>query len=129
MNTLNNHVQLMGHLGAHPEMKTFDSGKRKLSANLATTDRYQSKGEWTTQTQWHRLVAWERTAERMHRYLQKGSRVLITGKLVHRSYQDQAGMTRYISEVQVLHFIVLNKLNDGQDEKASPQVEEADLPF
>jgi single-strand DNA-binding protein len=103
MSTICNQVQLIGHLGADPEIKEFEGGKKILIANLATNEYYQSaKGEKKTETQWHRIIAWDKTADIMQKLLKKGSEVLVQGKLVNRSYEDKNGIKKYSTEVQVL---------------------------
>ena len=103
MSTICNQVQLIGHLGADPEIKEFDGGKKMLSASIATNEYYQSaKGEKKTETQWHRVIAWDKTAEIMQKLLKKGSEVVLQGKLVNRSYEDKSGLKKFITEIQVL---------------------------
>ena len=129
MNTLKNHVQLIGNLGSNPELKVFDSGKKMISVNMATNEVYTNKqGEQVTETQWHRIVAWGGTAETMSRLLQKGSEVIIQGKLRHRSYEDKNGVTKYITEVVVQDFLAL--FRKPKDEEQVPVVaEEEQMPF
>jgi len=82
MNNLRNKVQLIGHLGADPEIKTFDSGKKKVKLSLATSESYKSAtGEKVEQTQWHNLIAWGKTADIAEKYLHKGSELAVDGKL------------------------------------------------
>ena len=128
MNTLKNYVQLIGHLGNNPELKIFDSGKKKTSVSLATNEVYKNKqGEQVKTTQWHRLVAWGSTAESMGRFLQKGSEIAIQGKLTHRSYQDAKGETKYITEVVVNEFINLSK--KSKEDQVPVVAEEQAQPF
>ena len=108
MNTLRNHVQLIGHLGQTPELKTFDNGMTLLKAPLATNEYYRNnKGEKVQETQWHNIVAWGKTAEFFKQHIEKGDEVVIQGKLVHRKYQDAQGANRYVSEVVVAEFMKL----------------------
>jgi len=87
MNSLNNNVQLIGNLGKDPVFKKFDNGNHLIKFSLATTDYYKNKdGEKMQDTQWHNLVAWGKTAELMEQILTKGSRVVVQGKLVSRSF-------------------------------------------
>ncbi len=115
MSTLRNHVQLVGHLGADPEVKKFDNGNKLVHLRLATNESFKVKDEWKEKTQWHRLVAWARTADRAVEKLQKGSYVLVQGKLTHRQFEDQQGVTRYITEVSVQNFVPLD-----HQKKANP---------
>lgn len=122
MSSLRNRVQLIGHLGANPEMKNFDSGSKQVTMNIATSERYQVNGEWNEDTQWHRLVGWNQVAERAEQQLQKGSYVLIEGKLMHRSYQDAKGEQKYISEVQVQNFVSLDNKSENNKPDTNAEV-------
>lgn len=110
MNNLRNKVQLIGHLGADPEIKTFDSGKKKVKLSLATSENYKSAtGEKIEQTQWHNLIVWGKTADIAEKYLHKGSELAIEGKLSYRSYDDKNGDKKYITEIIVNELMMLGK--------------------
>ncbi len=100
MKNLSNNVQLIGFLGNAPELKEFESGKKIASFSLATSDSYvNAQGQKIEDTQWHKVVAWGKTAEFINNYINKGNRVAVAGKLMHRSYTDKDNETRYITEV------------------------------
>src|SRR4051794_16409988 len=102
MYALRNKVQLIGNLGAAPEIKTLDSGKKMARFSIATHENYRNaKGEKVTETQWHNLVAWGKVADIAEKYLTKGKEIVIEGKLVSRSYNDKEGSKKFITEVQV----------------------------
>ena len=108
MKNLRNRVQLIGNIGKEPEVKTFDSGKTKASFSLATSESYKDvEGKKVTDTQWHQIVAWGNTANYIESYLEKGNRIAVDGKLVHRSYNDKDGATKYITEVLVNEILLL----------------------
>lgn len=108
MNTLRNKVQLIGHLGMNPDVKHLESGKTVAKLSLATSEYYKdSKGQKQSETQWHNLVAWGKTAEIAEKYLKKGSEVAIEGKLTSRSYEDREGVRKYITEVVVNEILML----------------------
>lgn len=108
MKNLRNRVQLIGNIGKEPEVKTFDSGKTKASFSLATSESYtDADGKKVTDTQWHQIVAWGNTANYIESYLEKGNRIAVDGKLVHRSYNDKDGTTKYITEVLVNEILLL----------------------
>ena len=110
MNSLKNKVQLIGHLGNVPEVKLFEGGKKLARLNLATNENYRnSKGEKITETQWHVVIAWGKTAEIIEKYFTKGMEVAIEGKLVSRSYSDKDGHKHYITEVQATELLMLSK--------------------
>lgn len=109
MNTMKNRVQLIGHVGNDPEVKTFEGGK-VANFNIATNDSYTNKkGEKVEQTEWHRLVAWDKNAEIIEKFVTKGKEIAVEGKLTSRSYDDKDGNKRYITEVIVNDILLLGK--------------------
>jgi single-strand DNA-binding protein len=110
MSNLKNRVQLIGNLGDNPEITELESGKSVAKFSIATNETYKNAaGEKVTNTQWHNVVAWNKTAELMENLLQKGSEVLLTGKLTHRSYETKEGEKRYVTEVLCSEFLLLDK--------------------
>ncbi|MGG7035616.1 MAG: single-stranded DNA-binding protein [Flavobacterium sp.] len=110
MNALRNTVQLIGHVGNDPEIKNFEVGKKLANFTMATNEFYKNdKGEKVEETQWHRLVAWGKTADIIEKYVMKGKEIAIEGKLTHRSYDDKNGEKRYITEVLVNEVLLLGK--------------------
>ncbi len=108
MYNLKNNVQLIGRLGAKPEMKTFENGKKLANISLATNESYKNqKGEKVEETQWHRLTAWGKIAEIAEKYTDKGSEVAISGKLVYNSYEDKQGEKKYTTEIHVNELVLL----------------------
>ena len=108
MYALRNKVQLIGHLGAAPEVKNTENGKKYARFNMATNESYRnSKGEKVTETTWHNLVAWGKVAEIAEKYLEKGKEVAIEGKLISRNYTDKEGNKKYIMEVEVNELLLL----------------------
>ena len=110
MNALRNKVQLIGHLGQDPEIINLESGRKLAKFSLATNEVYRNdQGEKTTETQWHNVVAWGKTADIVEQYLLKGNEVAIEGKLTHRSYESKEGDKRYITEVRCNELLMLSK--------------------
>lgn len=110
MRAIRNSVQLIGNLGRDVEVMTFDSGTKKATFTLATSEFFTNKeGEKTQDTQWHNIVAWGKTADLMSTLLEKGNQVLVKGKIVNRSYEDKEGNKRYISEIVASEFLKLTK--------------------
>jgi len=108
MSTLRNQVQLIGHVGQEPEIKTFEGDKKLANLSVATNEVYKNdKGEKVEETQWHRITAWGKTAEIIEKYVTKGKEVAIQGKLVHRSYDDKNGDKKYVTEIVVSDLILL----------------------
>ncbi|AWH84558.1 single-stranded DNA-binding protein [Flavobacterium album] len=110
MNALKNKVQLIGNAGSDPEIKTFEGGKKLARLTLATNESYTNdKGERITDTQWHTVTAWGKTAAIIEKYVTKGKELAIEGKLTHRSYNDTNGEKRYITEVVVSDVLLFGK--------------------
>ena len=110
MNNLRNRVQLIGNLGTDPEIKIFDSGKKKVKLSLATSESYKNaEGEKVEQTQWHTIIGWGRTADVAEKYLKKGSEVAIDGKIQYRNYQDNNGEKKYFTEIMVNELLMLGR--------------------
>jgi single-strand DNA-binding protein len=110
MSNLRNKVILIGHLGNDPEVKDLESGTKVANFSLATNDYYKDpQGERVENTQWHHLVAWNKTAEILEKYVKKGQEVAIEGKLTNRSYEDKEGNKRYVTEVVVNELVLLGK--------------------
>lgn len=109
MYALRNKVQIIGNLGASPEIRNTETGKKLARLSVATNEVYRNaKGEKVTETQWHQAIAWGKTAEIAEKYLSKGSEVVIEGKLINRSYTDKDGNKKYITEIQVNELLILN---------------------
>lgn len=120
-NTIKNTVQLVGNAGRDVTLTSFENGNKKATLLLATNEYYTNKsGEKVKQTDWHKIVAWGKTAEEMASSIQKGSEISVHGKLTNRTYTDKTGATRYITEVVVYDFFKLSK-------KAEPLTEA--VPF
>mgnify|MGYP001558007071 CR=1 FL=1 len=109
MNALRNKVQLIGNLGMDPEIKILDGGKKLAKMSIATNETYKNnKGEKVTETQWHNLIAWGKTAEICEKFLKKGSEIALEGKLVNRNYTDKEGIKRYVTEIEVSEILMLD---------------------
>lgn len=110
MNAMKNRVQLIGNVGNDPEIKTLENGKKLAHLTIATNEYYKNdKGDKVEKTEWHRVTAWDKTAEIIEKYVVKGKEVAIDGKLTHRSYDDKNGEKRYVTEVIVNEILLLSK--------------------
>ena len=113
MNALRNSVRLIGHLGDEPKVKKLNGGKKVVTLSIATNEVYRdSKGEMQSETTWHRLVAWNKQAEIVEKYLKKGAEIAIEGKLTNRSWADKNGEKHYLTEVVVNSLLMLDRKND-----------------
>lgn len=110
MNALRNKVQLIGNLGNDPEIVTLESGTKLAKFAIATNATYRNaKGEKVTDTQWHNVVAWGKTAELVENYLAKGKEVALEGKLTNRSYETIEGEKRYVTEIKCNEILLIGK--------------------
>ncbi len=108
MNSLRNRVQLIGNLGMDPEVKQLENGRLLAKLSLATSETYKNaEGQKVTDTQWHQLTLWGKTAELADRFLRKGSQIAAEGKLINRSYEGKDGVKRYVSEIVVSEFMMV----------------------
>jgi single-strand DNA-binding protein len=109
MKNLINHVQLIGHLGKDVETFEVGAGKKVAKGTLATSESYYNKnGDRVENTDWHNLVAWGKTAELMANLGTKGAKIAISGKISNRSYEDKSGVKKYITEIVVDEFMLVN---------------------
>jgi single-strand DNA-binding protein len=110
MNTLRNKVQLIGHLGADPEMKNLENGNTMARMRVATNQTYKNaQGETVTDTQWHTVIVWGKTAEIAGKYLNKGSEVMVEGRLNYREYTGTDGQKRNSTEIIVNELMLMDK--------------------
>lgn len=114
-----NKVILIGHLGADPEVRSFNNGGRVCNFSLATSERWKDKntGENRERTEWHRVsIMSDGLVGVAERFLRKGSKVYIEGQLQTRKWQDQSGQERYTTEVVLRPFgsslVLLDSRND-----------------
>ena len=109
-----NKVMLIGRLGQDPEVRYTQSNTAVATLNLATNERYKdSNGEYQDKTEWHRVVAWGRTAEICQQYLTKGSMIYVEGPLQTREWEDKQGQKRYTTEVKALQMTMLDSRGSG----------------
>jgi single-strand DNA-binding protein len=110
-----NKVILIGHLGKDPEVKFTPSGMPVAKFSIATSDRHKDKdGNWQERTDWHNLVAFQRTAEIIGEYCKKGSQIFIEGKLQTSSWDDkETGQKKYKTEVIVNELVLLGGRGGG----------------
>lgn len=112
---IRNHVQLMGNVGKDIELKTTPNGNFVANFPVATNEYYKNnKGEKVQDTQWHSVTVWGKQAELASKILEKGTHVILQGKLVHRQYDDSEGNKRYVTEIKVTEFEKLTR--DSKEE-------------
>lgn len=142
-----NKACLLGHLGRDPEIKTFQSGDKIANFSIATSEKWKDRntGEYKEATAWHNIVVrGEGLVGIVEKYLKKGSKVYVEGKIITRKWQDQSGADKYTTEIIVGGFnaqlILLSGNGSGggsrNDEPASEpaltsasQTLDDDIPF
>lgn len=108
-----NKVILVGRLGKDPDIRTFETGVKKASFTLATSEIFKDKeGNRTEVTEWHNIVCWRNLAEIAEKYLSKGKQIYLEGKLRTRSWEDN-GIKRYITEIEANTFTMLGAKSDN----------------
>lgn len=123
-----NKVILIGNLGADPEIRHLQNGASVANFRLATSETYKDKttGERREQTEWHNVVAWRGLAEITEKYLRKGSKVYVEGKLRTRQWQDKESNTRYTTEIVADEMTLLDRPGgEGGAPRATTQTAQA----
>lgn len=111
-----NKAQVIGYLGADPDVRYLADGTAVGSLSIATTEKWKDKnGEQREKTEWHRVSVWAKTAENAAKYLRKGSLVYVEGRLETRKWQDKEGNDRYTTEIRcdTLRFLDRSGSNGG----------------
>ncbi|MCF8407584.1 MAG: single-stranded DNA-binding protein [Crocinitomicaceae bacterium] len=110
-----NKVILIGNLGKDPEIRRLESGVIVASFTLATSETYTDKstGERKEITDWHDIVMWRGLAEVAEKYLKKGMKIYLEGKLKKKSWQDKEGNVRYSTEIIADEMTILSAKNEN----------------
>ena len=131
-----NKVMLIGNLGDDVKMHYFEGGGCVGRFPIATSETYVSKqtNERITNTEWHNIVVKNKAAEICEKYLSKGDKVYLEGKIKTRKWQDESGNDRYSTEINVDDFTFLttkgeSNTNDSSASTATPKKGKDDLPF
>lgn len=94
-----------GNVGGDPVVKRLESGRVVAKFSLATNKSYTNQaGEKVTETQWHNISAWGKTAETIEKFVKKGSSIIVEGEVTYRTYEDKEGVTKYITEIMCDRF-------------------------
>ena len=110
-----NKVTLLGNVGKDPEIRSTPGGTMVASVALATSDRQKdAQGNWQDHTEWHNLKAFNRTAEIVEKYVKKGSKLYIEGKITTNSWEDkETKQKRYRTEILVNELVLLSGREEG----------------
>lgn len=124
-----NRVMLIGNVGRDPDIRTTSNGSKVANLSLATSDRWKDKntGEWREKTEWSSVVVWgDGLVSVVERFVRKGSRVLVSGKLQTRKWTDQSGQDRYSTEVVVQgpgsELLLMDSKPSGGDPMPEPEL-------
>jgi single-strand DNA-binding protein len=124
-----NKVQMTGRLGADPEMRYTPQGHAVTTFRVASNRTWRTpEGETQEDTEWFRVVAWNRLAEICNQWLAKGSRVYVEGRMQTRQWQDQEGQPRSLSEVVASDVIILESRREGSPPSADDSTSGVDTP-
>ena len=109
-----NKVTLIGNLGNDPEIRTTTGGNKVAQFSLATTRQWNSaSGEKQEKTEWHKCVAWNQgtrgtgLADIIEKYVKKGDKLYVEGRLEYRQYEDKEKQTKYVTEINVREILLL----------------------
>lgn len=109
---------ILGRLGGDPELKYTPGGTAVCTFQIATSEKWTDKaGEKQEKTNWHKIVAWGKLAELSNQYLKKGSMAYVEGRMETRSWEDNKGVTRYITEVNAIVVEFINMENSNGKKK------------
>ncbi len=130
-----NKAIVLGHLGSAPELRYTQGGTAVTNFSIATNERWtDSDGEQQERTEWHRVVVWGRQAENCEKYLDKGSQILVEGRLQTNEWEDREGNPRKTTEIiaQRVQFLKGTKQVKGQAPQSkndSEPYDDDDIPF
>jgi single-strand DNA-binding protein len=114
-----NKVLLIGNVGKDPEIRHLQGGASVATITLATSERYKDRnGESRELTEWHTIIAWRQLADLAENYIRKGSQIYVEGRIRSRSWDDQNGQKRYVTEIQA---DVIQLLGRRGDNAGAPQ--------
>ena len=115
-----NKVTLIGNLGNDPEIRTTTGGNKVANFSLATTRTWNSaSGEKQEKTEWHKCIAWNTggkgtgLADVIERYVKKGDKLYVEGRIEYRQYEDKEKQTRYVTEINVREILLLGGKGGG----------------
>ena len=117
-----NKVLLIGNVGKDPEIRHLQGGASVATITLATSERYKDRnGESREVTEWHTIIAWRQLADLAENYIRKGTQIFVEGRIRSRSWDDQNGQKRYVTEIQADSIQLLGRRGDSAGAPAQPQ--------
>ena len=116
-----NKVLLIGNVGKDPEIRHLQGGASVATITLATSERYKDRnGESRELTEWHTIIAWRQLADLAENYIRKGSQIFVEGRIRGRSWDDQNGQKRYVTEIQADSIQLLGRRGDNAAPAPAP---------
>ena len=123
-----NRIMLIGNVGGDPDIRTISGGSRVANFSLATTRQWTSQsGEKQEKTEWHKIIAWDnargaKLADLIEKYVKKGDKLYVDGRVEYRQWQDKENQTRYTTEINANEIILLGGRggSSGGDEGTRP---------
>ena len=113
-----NKVMLIGNLGADPEVRSTNNGSRVATVSLATSRQWTGQGgEKQEKTEWHRVILWNnkgaQLADLAEKYMKKGDRIYVEGRIEYRTWEDREKQTRYVTEITAREVMLLSSRGGG----------------
>jgi single-strand DNA-binding protein len=119
-----NRVMLLGNVGTEPELRSTNSGTSVLKFSLATNESYVDRNRVRQESvEWHKVVIWGKRGEGLSRYVSKGTKLFVEGKIRTSSYEDRDGNKRYMTEI-VASNVLFAGGNDRQSRQRDPEPEQ-----
>ncbi len=114
-----NKVMLIGNLGADPEVRSTNNGSRVATLSLATSRQWTGQaGEKQEKTEWHRVILWNnkgaQLADLAEKYMKKGDRIYVEGRIEYRTWEDREKQTRYVTEITAREVMLLSSRGGGE---------------
>jgi single-strand DNA-binding protein len=124
-----NQAQIIGHVGRDPEVRALPNGDPVAALSIATTEKWKDKatGEKREATEWHRIVLFGKLAEIVQQFVRKGTLVYVSGKIMHKKYQDKEGVEKQITEIRAEALKLLSKSLSDQSAPSKGQGKSSDI--
>jgi single-strand DNA-binding protein len=118
-----NKAQLIGNLGADPEIRSTTGGTRVATLSIATSRTWNDRqGQQQEKTEWHRVICWDKLADICERFLKRGDRIYVDGSIEYRQWEGKDGQTKYTTEIRARELIMLGgRDGGGQQAQSQPQ--------
>lgn len=122
-----NRLTILGNVGNDPEVRSTTGGTRVATLSVATTEQWGEANARQEKTEWHRVVLWAGLADVAEKYIKKGSRVYIEGRIEYRQWQDKDGNTRYTTECVAKELVMVGRPAAGRNtDSAEPREDDYD---